>query len=169
MSKDQNDEPMDEPILVRSNWGTSRYVYNPRNPVGAGLIIGSLLFAAGGMYYLHASSSWSAGELRDAVNVAVRNLEATPQTVGSWAGGYESMIRDALEESGEGPSIGGVVSVEEANDPYDEDAPASVDRFEVTATDVDATFCLSVTPPEPESALTSVEVSLSIAVEEGDC
>ncbi|MFB7231433.1 hypothetical protein ACFCY9_27270 [Streptomyces fimicarius] len=165
MGKDHDDEP----IFIRSNWGTSRYVYNPRNPVGMGLIIGSLLFAAGAMYYLRASSSWSEGELRDAVNVAVRELEATPQTLGSWTGGYKSMIRDALEESGEGPSTGGVVYVEEANDPYDEAANPSVDLFEVRAKDVDATFCLSVSPPEPEPGMTSVEVSLSITVEEGGC
>ncbi|NEB35992.1 hypothetical protein [Streptomyces sp. SID14515] len=165
MSKDHDDEP----IFIRSNWGTSRYVYNPRNPVGAGLIIGSLLFAAGGIFYLYASSSWSEGELRDAVRVAVRNLESEPQTLGSWTGGYDSMIRDALEESGEGPSNGGVVYVEDADNPYDEDADRSVDRFEVTAKDVDAAFCLSVSPPEPEPGLTSIQVSLSITVEEGDC
>lgn len=159
----------DEPIFIRSNWGTSRYVYNPRNPIGVGLIIGSLLFAAGGMYYLYASSSWSEDELRDAVHVAVRDLEAAPQTLGSWNGGYESMIRDALEESGEGPSNGGMVYVDDADNPYDKEADPSVDLFEVTAKDVDTAFCLSVSPPEPEPGLTSIEVSLSIAVEEGRC
>ncbi|MFJ6615369.1 hypothetical protein ACIQPT_34410 [Streptomyces sp. NPDC091289] len=165
MSKDHDDEP----IFVRSNWGTSRYVYNPNNPIGLGLIIGSLLFAAGAMYYLFASSSWSEGELRDAVHAAVRDLESEPQTMGSWTGGYKSLIRGALEESGEGPSSGGVVYVEQANDPYDEDADRSVDLFEVTAKDVDATFCLTVSPPEPEPTLTSVEYSLSITVDEGAC
>lgn len=165
MSKDHDDEP----IFVRSNWGTSRYVYNPNNPIGLGLIIGSLLFAAGGMYYLFASSSWSEGELRDAVHAAVRDLESGPHTISSWTGGYESLIRDALEESGEGPSTGGVVYVEDANDPYDKDADRSVDLFEVTAKDVDATFCLSVSPPEPESALENITVSLSITVDEGRC
>ncbi|MEU3006011.1 MULTISPECIES: hypothetical protein [unclassified Streptomyces] len=71
----------DEPILVRSNWGTSRYVYNPRHPVGAGLIIGSLLFAGLFLCSLRARGSWSEDELRDAVHVAVRDLEATPQTL----------------------------------------------------------------------------------------
>ncbi|MFD4594704.1 hypothetical protein [Streptomyces rubiginosohelvolus] len=166
MSKGQDG---DEPIFIRSNWGTSRYVYNPRNPVGMGLIIGSLLFAAVAMYSLRASSSWSEGELRDAVHAAVRDLEATPRTLGSWTGGYQSVIRDAVEESGEGPTSGGGVYVDAADDPYDEDADPSVDLFEVTAKDVDAAFCLSVSPPEPEAVLTSVEVSLSISVEEGRC
>ncbi|MFF2406768.1 hypothetical protein [Streptomyces sp. NPDC058092] len=35
----------DEPVFIRSKWGTSRYVYNPRNPVGLALILSSLLFA----------------------------------------------------------------------------------------------------------------------------
>ncbi|MGW3329757.1 hypothetical protein ACWDF9_04295 [Streptomyces rubiginosohelvolus] len=107
MSKGQDG---DEPIFIRSNWGTSRYVYNPRNPVGMGLIIG-----------------------------------------------------------GEGPTSGSGVYVDAADDPYDKDADPSVDLFEVTAKDVDAAFCLSVSPPEPEPVLTSVEVSLSISVEEGRC
>ncbi|MFD4336201.1 hypothetical protein ACFWPP_03150 [Streptomyces anulatus] len=165
MSKDHDDEP----IFVRSNWGTSRYVYNPNHPIGVALIIGSLLFAAGGMYYLFSSSSWSEGELRDAVHTAVRDLESEPHTFSSWTGGYDRLIRDALEGSGEGPSNGGMVYVDEANDPYDEDADPSVDLFEVTAKDVDAAFCLSVSPPEPESALESITVSLSVTVEEGRC
>ncbi|CAM5406413.1 hypothetical protein [Streptomyces badius] len=158
----------DEPIFIRSNWGTSRYVYNPRNPVGMGLIIGSLLFAAVFLYSLHSRSSWSEGELRDAVHVAVRDLEATPQTLGSWTGSYASMIRDALEKSGKGPSTGGL-HVEDADDPYDKDADPAVDLFEVTAEDVDATFCLSMSPPRPEPDMTSVEVSLSVTVVEGEC
>ncbi|MFF3289106.1 hypothetical protein [Streptomyces sp. NPDC003023] len=34
-----------EPVFKRSRWGTSRYVYNPNNPVGLALIIISLAFA----------------------------------------------------------------------------------------------------------------------------
>ncbi|MFJ1617395.1 MULTISPECIES: hypothetical protein [unclassified Streptomyces] len=34
----------DEPVFIRSKWGTSRYVYNPRNPVGLALIVITLLF-----------------------------------------------------------------------------------------------------------------------------
>lgn len=34
----------DEPVFKRSKWGTNRYSYNPRNPVGLALIIITLLF-----------------------------------------------------------------------------------------------------------------------------
>ncbi|MFD9081858.1 hypothetical protein ACFQ7B_06555 [Streptomyces erythrochromogenes] len=34
----------DEPVLKRSKWGTNRYYYNPRNPVGLALIVVTLLF-----------------------------------------------------------------------------------------------------------------------------
>ncbi|WP_406132814.1 hypothetical protein [Streptomyces zaomyceticus] len=29
----------DEPVFKKSKWGTSRYVYNPNNPVGLALIV----------------------------------------------------------------------------------------------------------------------------------
>ncbi|MFD8586879.1 hypothetical protein ACFV2A_28795 [Streptomyces californicus] len=168
MSRDRDDEP----IIIREKWGTNRYVYNPNNPIGVALIIGSLLFAVGGIYYLHASSSWSEGELSDAVRVAARDLEEHPRTLGSWTGGYESLIRDALKDSGEGPSAGGVLHVDKRTatsaTPADK-AGDSVERFEVSAKDVDTAFCLSVSPPEPEPGLTSVTVSLSVSVEEGGC
>ncbi|MFF0569341.1 hypothetical protein ACFYT7_17100 [Streptomyces sp. NPDC004041] len=66
------------------------------------------------------------------------------------------------------PSTGGL-HVENADDPYDKDADPAVDLSEATAEDVDAAFCLSVSPPEPEPDMTSVEVSLSIAVAESEC
>ncbi|MEU0301978.1 hypothetical protein ABZ252_21290 [Streptomyces sp. NPDC006175] len=161
MSRDSDDEP----ALIRSEWGTSRYVYNPADPVGLALIIGSLLFAGGMAYTLHDSGTWSEGELREAVHSAVRTLEGSEQTVGSWSGGYDGLIRDAIRESGEGPSYGGV----SVSPPYDRDAPGAVDRFEVTVEDVDTVYCLSVSPHEPESVLASVEVALRISVDEDRC
>ncbi|MFE4691413.1 hypothetical protein ACFRH6_15290 [Streptomyces sp. NPDC056749] len=161
----------DEPVFRRSEWGTTRYVYNPRNPIGLALIIGSLLFAVGALYHLRASSSWSEGELHDAVHSAAGTLESEDQTFASWTGGYNSMIRDAIEDSGEGPSTGGAVSVSEVDDTYDRDAPAGVDRFEVSSEDVDTVYCLSVSPPEPEPepTLEDVELSLAVGVDEGRC
>ncbi|MEU1485594.1 hypothetical protein [Streptomyces sp. NPDC005752] len=159
----------DEPVFRRSEWGTTRYVYNPRNPIGLTLIIGSVLFAAGALYHLRASSSWSEGELHDAVHSAARTLEAEDQKFASWTGGYSSMIRDAIEDSGEGPSTGGVVRVSEVDDTYDRDADTTVDRFEAGTEDVDTVYCLSVSPPEPEPAVTSVELPLTVIVDEGRC
>lgn len=85
-----------EPVFVRSAWGTNRYVYNPNDPVGRALIVGSVLFAIGGIYSLYASTAWSEGELWDAVHGATRALEAEPQRVSSYAGGYEALIREAV-------------------------------------------------------------------------
>lgn len=34
----------DEPVFTRSRWGTNRYYYNPRNPIGLALIVITLLF-----------------------------------------------------------------------------------------------------------------------------
>ncbi|MCX4717575.1 hypothetical protein [Streptomyces virginiae] len=36
----------DEPIFKRSKWGTNRYHYNPANPIGAALIVITLVFVA---------------------------------------------------------------------------------------------------------------------------
>ncbi|WP_030771846.1 MULTISPECIES: hypothetical protein [unclassified Streptomyces] len=36
----------DEPVFKRSKWGTNRYYYNPRNPIGLALIVITLLFGA---------------------------------------------------------------------------------------------------------------------------
>ncbi|WP_406186307.1 hypothetical protein [Streptomyces sp. NBC_01006] len=33
-----------EPVFKRSKWGTQKYYYNPRNPIGLALIIITLLF-----------------------------------------------------------------------------------------------------------------------------
>lgn len=35
----------DEPVFKKSKWGTSRYVYNPNNPIGLALIVASVGFA----------------------------------------------------------------------------------------------------------------------------
>jgi hypothetical protein len=153
-----------EPVFVRSKWGTSRYVYNPNNPVGMALIIGSLLFAGGGMYALHDSSSWSGGELHDAVHAAAESLEARAQRVGGFRGSYEELIADAIENSGEGPEFG-MVSVSPQSDGEE---TTSADLFEVTTDDVDAAYCLHVTPTEPDT-YTSVTLALGVEVEAGGC
>ncbi|WP_175488438.1 hypothetical protein [Streptomyces qinglanensis] len=39
-----------EPVLIRSRWGTSRYVYNPRSPVGLALIVITVFVVLGGLF-----------------------------------------------------------------------------------------------------------------------
>ncbi|MEV4682306.1 hypothetical protein [Streptomyces kurssanovii] len=158
-----------EPVFVRSKWGTNRYVYNANNPVGMALIIASLLFAAGAMYSLHDSSSWSEGELHDAVHAAVDSLNAAPQQVGGWSGDYEELIADAIEASGEGPEHG-IVSV--SPEYYDADVAGESDSesFEVTSDDVDDVYCLRVSPPQPEpDTFTAVTVSIDVTVDADSC
>jgi hypothetical protein len=156
-----------EPVFVRSKWGTNRYVYNANNPVGMVLIIASLLFAAGGMYSLHDSSSWSEGELHDAVHAAVDSLNAAPQQVGGWRGDYEELIADAIEASGEGPEHG-IVSVSSENYGADIAGEPDSESFEVRTDDVDAVYCLRVSPPASET-FTAVTVSLEVTVDADSC
>ena len=59
--------------------------------------------------------------------------------------------------------------VSEVDDTYDRDAGASVDRFEVSTEDVDTVYCLSVSPQEPEFTMSSVEVAVSVTVNENRC
>lgn len=154
-----------EPVFVRSKWGTNRHVYNPNNPVGMALIVGSLLLLLGGFFYLHDSSSWSEGEFHDAVHSAAESLEARPQLVGGLRGSYEQLISDAVENSDEGP-VYGVVNVEPDRDTTD--AVGAADRFEVTVDDVDDVYCLHVSPPEPDG-YTSIDMTLDVTVDDGRC
>ncbi|MFG3497230.1 hypothetical protein [Streptomyces sp. NPDC047928] len=163
----------DEPVFVRSNWGTNRYVYNTRNPVGLALTVGALLFAGGGMYTLHDSSRWSEGELRDAVHAAARSLEAEPR-VTYLHYGYDDMIEEAIEAAGEGPSNGWGLSV--SRDRWAEEA--GPDRFDITTSDTKAAYCMTVAPPEPDHLATypstapgapRTPVDLTVEVAEGSC
>lgn len=157
-----------EPVFIRSRWGTNRYVYNPANPAGLFLIAFSLLVAGGVMYGLRDGSSWSEGELHDAVHTAAASLEARPQLMDAYSGGYQELIRREIEAAGEGPEYGGVnVALEE----YVDDgagAPAG-SHFEVGADDVEDLYCLRISPPEPETVLSSVTVRLSVSVTAGRC
>ncbi|MFF2652144.1 hypothetical protein [Streptomyces sp. NPDC058045] len=43
----------DEPVFKRNRWGTNRYEFNPRNPVGCALIVLVLVFAAVMLLLMH--------------------------------------------------------------------------------------------------------------------
>ncbi|MFI7242741.1 hypothetical protein [Streptomyces qinglanensis] len=45
-----------EPVLIRSRWGTSRYVYNPNNPVGLALIVITVFVVLGSLFLLGRST-----------------------------------------------------------------------------------------------------------------
>ncbi len=156
-----------EPVFVRSRWGTNRYVYNPDSPVGRALIVGSLLFGGIGMYVLHNNSSWSEGELRNAVHAAMAGLNAGPTEVGGWRGGYTQVISEAIKDSGEGPEHGSL-HVSAYREWGDGGGAPVADRFEVRSDDVEDVYCLSVSPPEPET-FTVVSVDLVVTVDAGRC
>ncbi|OII60551.1 hypothetical protein BJP40_09805 [Streptomyces sp. CC53] len=174
----------DEPVFKRIG---GRWAYNPGNPVGRALIVGSLLFAVAMMYGLHASSRWSEGELRDAVHAAADALEGQPQRNGTIAfSGYAGIVEDAVEATGTGPEYALGLHVAEMNSETDGDGPgtAAADRFEITTDDTTTAYCLSVSPPRSrvESAAgahqpgsgngwqaVTAETVLSVEVAEGGC
>lgn len=161
----------EEPVFIRS-WGTGRWAYNSKNPVGRALIIGSLLIAAGLMYHFFDGSQWSEGELRRAVHGAARALEDEPQTLSLYSD-YEALIREAVDATGEGPEHG-LVEVERVTDwsgPGDAAAgdASGTDDFEISSDDVADAYCMRIAPHEPEAAMKSVTVDLTVTVEEGPC
>ncbi|MEU4996720.1 hypothetical protein [Streptomyces sp. NPDC021622] len=128
-----------EPVFVRSNWGTSRYVLNANSPVGLFLIVVLLLLAGGGVYYFYASTRWSEGELRDAVYAVTDELDGayddSPEGLESGYGsGYAGRIERAIEATGEGPAHAIGLRVHEASD----------DRYEVSTAHTKDVYCMHV-------------------------
>jgi hypothetical protein len=155
-----------EPVFVRSKWGTNRYVYNPHNPVGAALIVLSLLFAVGAMYSLRASSTWSEDELRDAVHGAARMLDGSPQRKYDWTrhSDYSSLIDDAVERTGVGPRFGARVS--EVGD----DTQVDTHLYEIGSDDTEGIYCMTIMEvPGPKTDTLSREVRLDVSVEDHEC
>ncbi|MCM9083083.1 hypothetical protein OG818_15425 [Streptomyces virginiae] len=95
----------EDPVFARSAWGTNRYVYNHRNPVGLALIVIAPIVAICAMIGLRNSSRWSEGELRTAVHQGAEDLNGSTQYV-SPDMHLGTLIRDAVEDSGTGPGLG---------------------------------------------------------------
>ncbi|MEV5311578.1 hypothetical protein [Streptomyces sp. NPDC052610] len=147
----------DEPVFLRER-GT-RFVYNPRNPIGLALIVLTVVGVIAYMYHLHDSSQWSEDEFRDAVREAEQRLEAEPQRILGFSIGYEDLIQEAVEEADDAPEIP-LVSVEEIDST----------TFEAGTKDVDTSYCLTVSPPQPEPELMlDATVTLTVDVREGPC
>ncbi|MEV6199056.1 hypothetical protein AB0M64_03680 [Streptomyces sp. NPDC051771] len=152
-----------DPVFVRKG----RWVYNTRNPVGRVLTIAAVVGLVGFYLYVSDTGQWSEAELRDAVHEAARELEAQPQRVYF---GYDSMIRDAIEATDEGPVSDLVIR---ATDDGNGSSAASIpteDSFDVSAAHTSETFCMRLSPPEPPRALGKTPtVSLTVQVSRGDC
>ncbi|MFI8515847.1 hypothetical protein ACIGHB_32470 [Streptomyces sp. NPDC085460] len=129
----------EEPVFVRSGWGTGRYVYNPRNPAGLALIVLASLIALGGLFGMRAESTWSEGEIRDAVHKGVADLDGKGHYT-SLSGDRGFLIAEAIEESGIGPGYGVETHKEDDGDGYT-----------VGTEDTDTEYCVRVTlTPDPE-------------------
>ncbi|MFD4370079.1 hypothetical protein [Streptomyces sp. NPDC058486] len=122
----------DEPVLIRSRWGTSRYVYNHRNPVGLALIVLTPLIALGVLIGMSAESSWSEGELRDAVHAGIQRLDGGRHYT-SLESDHGLLITEAIRESGIGPRYG--------VDTRDEGAG----RYTVSTEDTATEYCAHLT------------------------
>ncbi|GAA3398549.1 hypothetical protein [Streptomyces roseoviridis] len=95
----------EEPVFVPSRWGTGRYVYNHRSPVGLALIALTSLVALGVLIGMQAESTWSESELRDAVREGVQGLEGKRHYT-SLESDHGLLITEAMRESGIGPGHG---------------------------------------------------------------
>ncbi|MGW4158075.1 hypothetical protein [Streptomyces sp. NPDC004788] len=149
----------EEPVFIRSKWGTNRYVYNPNNPVGLALIAITIVVALGALIIHQFESTWSEGELRDAVQKANRTLDGgihDPYRHTSISG----QIQDAIEKSGTGPGRG--VEVDEEGD----------DLYEISTADTETKFCMRVTATliekDPISEVYAQRL-LHTSVTEGPC
>ncbi|MFE6104035.1 hypothetical protein ACFVQ4_29315 [Streptomyces laurentii] len=122
----------EEPVFVRSTWGTNRYVYNVNNPVGRALIVLALLIAGGVLFGLHAESTWSEGELRDAVRKGVADLDGK-QHYTSLDDDHGSLIAEAIRKSGIGPGYGVDTKKKESG------------GYTVSTKDTETEYCVRVT------------------------
>ncbi|MFD9978607.1 hypothetical protein [Streptomyces sp. NPDC059017] len=122
----------EEPVFVRSRWGTSRYVFNHRNPVGLALIILTPLIAFGALFGMRAESTWSEGEFRDAVEQGVADLDGERHYT-SLDGDRGFLIAEAIRESGIGPGHGVDTRKEEDG------------GYTVSTEDTETEYCVRVT------------------------
>lgn len=133
-------------------------MYNSRNPVGRALIVLAPVVAIAFLYHFFDSSRWSESEFRDAVQEAAHRLEAEPQTVRGYVG-YEDLIEEAVQETGKGPEHA-LVRVRAIDS----------GTFEITTDDVDTTYCMLVSPPQPKPDTTrTATAALTVQVRTGAC
>ncbi|MFF5701037.1 hypothetical protein ACFY7H_00745 [Streptomyces sp. NPDC012794] len=158
----------EEPVFTRSEWGTNRYVYNHRNPVGLALIIIAPIVAVGAMTGLRNSSRWSEAELRTAVHQGTENLTGSTQYV-SPDMHLGTLIRDAVEDSGTGPGLGLDVSRDAVGDAIGDAGHG----YTISSADTETEYCIRVTMTrvDPNSRFTSIRQDhyLTATATQGAC
>ncbi|MGX4690339.1 hypothetical protein [Streptomyces sp. JNUCC 63] len=169
-----NDRDDADRVFVRSRWGTNRYVYNPHNPVGRALIVGSLLLAFGGVYWLHRqgqnsdSGAWGRDELRSAVTEASAELSHEATFGPGSLLPFEYVLRDSIVAHGRGVQDG--LSVTPASkQPKSALSNGSSEQgdYTVTAEGTDAAFCVHVHAMKRETATRYDSVTISVT--DGTC
>ncbi|MER7622188.1 hypothetical protein [Streptomyces sp. NPDC126503] len=122
----------EEPVFVRSRWGTGRYVYNHRSPVGLALIVLTSFVALGVLFGMRAQSTWSESELGDAVREGVQALEGKRHYT-SLESDHGLLITEAMRESGIGPRYGVDTRQGEGG------------AYTVSTEDTDSAYCVRIT------------------------
>ncbi|MFE6228464.1 MULTISPECIES: hypothetical protein [unclassified Streptomyces] len=152
-----------EPVFVQRG----RWVYNTRSPVARVLMLATVAGLVGFYLYVSDTGQWSESELRGAVHEAARELEARPQRVHF---GYDSLIRDAIEATDEGPVADLVIRPTDDGTGSGALGSPTEDGFEISAAHLSETFCVRLSPPEPPRSLGKVHtVRLTVKVSQGDC
>ncbi|MEV3856012.1 hypothetical protein AB0J38_17015 [Streptomyces sp. NPDC050095] len=166
-----DDHRADDRVFIRSKWGTNRYVYNPHNPAGMTLIVGSLLFAAGGMFWLYHpdlfKGGWDDAGLRSAVSGATAELSQDP-AVGPGSGMFEEVVAEKIAEHGDGPADGLTVTAASAPATADlwKGGPENAD-YTVTARGTETALCLHAFARRAPKAAGYESVSFTVA--DGAC
>ena len=160
-------------VFIRSKWGSNRYVYNPHNPVGRVLIVGSLLFAVGSMYLLYhprllsGSNNWDGGELRSAVTAATAELSREAE-FGPGMINYQDILVASIASHGD--SSQDALTVMLASEPPESALfTGGVEQAEytVTADGTDTAFCLNVYAMKRKLAVGYD--SVTIYIDDGVC
>ncbi|WP_197287532.1 hypothetical protein [Streptomyces apocyni] len=149
--------------------------YNPANPIGLALIVGTLLFVAGGMYLLHhpdlldRSKEWDGGELRSAVSAATDELSREAMFGPGAIGGYEGILRSSIAAHGDGGAKDRLTVrlASERPESAGYDGGSEQADYTVTAEGTDDAFCLGVYAMKRERALGYDFVDIS--VDDGAC
>ncbi|MFI7241696.1 hypothetical protein [Streptomyces qinglanensis] len=165
----------DDRILIRSRWGTNRYVFNFRNPVACVVFAGLALLACGLLYAsAHPDTpQWEEKELRSAVKKATAELSEESQ-IGPGLPGYGEVLQSRI--AGHGPHSESLLSSDQEarvvvalaspqpEHDYFGDSVEEAD-YTITADGTNTALCLTVTALTSKYGYSSV----SFKTRNGSC